>query len=430
MKEKFIKSTIILLIGGLITKILGMIIKIIMARMIGTKGLGMYMLILPTFTLLISLSSFGFPLALSKLISENTRNNKKLFFSILPLLIIINIIVIILIIILSPIISNNLLHNKNTYISILSMSLVIPFTSISSICRSYFFGIEKMYPHVISNIIENIVRLIIMIIGIPLVKPLGLKYTVCFLILSNIISEITSTLILILFLPKNIKITKEDLKPNKKYIKDSLKISIPNTTSKLIGSFGFFLEPIILTNILLSNNYSLNYITLEYGIISGYVIPLILLPSFFTLAISQALLPVISKDYINKNFKTIKRKIKLAISLSLLIGIPMTIILLIKGDLFLKLIYHTNKGLIYLKILSPICILQYIQAPLTSVLDAIGKSKDNLISTLLGTIIRSISLIIFSYLKIGIYSLIIAISINILITTSYQIKKVRLYLTY
>lgn len=429
MKNKFIKSTLILLIGGLLTKLLGMLIKIVMARLIGTKGLGMYMLILPTFTLLISLSQFGFPLAISKLIGEDTRNNKRLVISILPVLIIINIILIILIILLSPIVSKELLHNEDIYISILAMSLVIPFTSISSICRSYFFGKQKMFPHVLSNIVEDIVRLIIMIIGIPLVKPYGLKYIVCFLILINIISEIISTIILIIFLPKNIHITKEDLKPNKTYIKETLNICIPNTTSKLIGSIGFFLEPIILTNILLLN-YSNNYITTEYGVISGYVIPIILLPSFFTLALSQSLLPVISKDSVKNNLKSIKKKVSYIIFLSLLIGIPITIILLFKGDQLLQLIYHTSKGYNYLKILAPICLLQYIQAPLSTTLDALGKSKINLISTILGTITRTISLIIFSYLKIGIYSLIISISLNIIITTLYQIKKVRYYLTY
>ena len=429
MKNKFIKSTIILLIGGLLTKLLGMLIKIVMARLIGTKGLGMYMLILPTFTLLISLSQFGFPLAISKLIGEDTRNNKRLVISILPVLIIINIILIILIILLSPIVSKKLLHNEDIYISILAMSLVIPFTSISSICRSYFFGKQKMLPHVLSNIVEDIVRLIIMIIGIPLVKPYGLKYIVCFLILINIISEIISTIILIVFLPKNIHITKEDLKPNKTYIKETLNICIPNTTSKLIGSIGFFLEPIILTNILLLN-YSNNYITTEYGVISGYVIPIILLPSFFTLALSQSLLPVISKDSVKNNLKSIKKKVSYIIFLSLLIGIPITIILLFKGDQLLQLIYRTSKGYNYLKILSPVCLLQYIQAPLSTTLDALGKSKINLISTILGTITRTISLIIFSYLKIGIYSLIISISLNIIITTIYQIKKVRYYLTY
>lgn len=426
MKNKFIKSTIILLIGGLLTKVLGMLIKIVMARLLGTKTLGLYMLILPTFTLLISLSSFSIPLALSKLISEDTRNNKRLVFSILPVSIIINIILIILIVLLSPIISNKLLHNKDLYISILSMSLVIPFTSISSICRSYFFGKGKMFPHVLSNLIEDIIRLIIIIIGIPIIKQLDTKYIITFLILINIISEIISTIILILFLPKNIKITKEDLKPNKYYIKDSLKICIPNTTSKLIGSIGFFLEPIILTNILIKE-YNINYITTEYGVISGYILPLILLPSFFTLALSQSILPIISKDSVSKNINSIKKKVSYTILLSLLIGLPFTIILILKGNIFLKLIYHTNKGIKYLKILAPICLLQYIQSPLSSILDALNKSKDNLISTLLGTIIRTTSLIIFS--KLGIYSLIISLSLNIIVTTFYQIKKVRYYLT-
>ena len=136
MKEKFIKSTIILLIGGFFTKILGMVIKIVMSRLIGTDGLGLYMIILPTFSLFIGLSQFGMPIALSKLIAEDKKNNKKLFFSILFVVLCINIFLIILIILFAPILSNKLLHNSDTYYGILAIALVIPFTSISSICRS------------------------------------------------------------------------------------------------------------------------------------------------------------------------------------------------------------------------------------------------------------------------------------------------------
>lgn len=406
-----------------------MLIKIVIARYLGPKGLGMYMLILPTFILLISLSQFGFPLALSKLIAEEKRNTKHLYLSIIPIIIIINIILIILIIVLSPIISTKLLHNKDLYISIISMALVIPFTTISSICRSYFFGHNKMLPHVISNITEDIIRLLLIIILLPKIKLLGLKYIICFLILINIISEISSTLVLLIFIPKHISIKKKDLIPNKSYIKDSLEISIPNTTSRLISSIGYFLEPIILTNILLIN-YSSSYITKEYGIISGYVIPLILLPSFFTNAISQAILPIISKEYSNKNYKRVKRKAKEAIIISITIGIITTIVLELNPSFFLKTIYHTTKGINYIRILTPIFLLQYLEYPLSSILDSINKSKDNLISTIIGTLSRTISLLVLSYFKIGIYSLIISIIINIIITSIYQIKKVRNYLTF
>ena len=206
MKEKFIQSTIILLIGGFLTKILGMIIKIIMSRLIGTEGLGLYMLILPTFSLFIGISQFGMPVALSKLIAEDKKNNKQLFFSVIPITLLVNICLMLIIISFAPILSHNLLHNDLTYYGILAIALVIPFTSISSICRSYFFGKEKMLPHVISNLVEDIVRLILMILGVSFFLKKGIQYAVCFIILSNIISEAASILILFIFLPKNVKI--------------------------------------------------------------------------------------------------------------------------------------------------------------------------------------------------------------------------------
>ena len=96
MKSKFVKSTIILMIGGLITKILGMVIKIITNRLIGTEGLGVYMLITPTFMLLIAIAQLGFPIAISKLVAEDKSNNKNLVFSTFPITIILNTIIMII----------------------------------------------------------------------------------------------------------------------------------------------------------------------------------------------------------------------------------------------------------------------------------------------------------------------------------------------
>lgn len=429
MKEKFITSTIILLIGGLLTKLLGMIIKIVMSRLLGTEGLGLYMIILPTFSLFIGISQFGLPIALSKLVAEDTKNNKKLLFSIIPISIIVNIVLILILIIIAPFLSNNLLHNKDTYYAILAIAVVIPFTSISSITRSYFFGKQKMVPHVISNITEDIIRLLIMIIGIPFFIPKGISYTICFIVLSNVLSELASILVLFIFLPKNFKIRKKDLIPSKSYIKESLSIGIPNTTGRLIGSIGYFLEPIILTSTLLYAGYSQEFITREYGILSGYVMPLLLLPSFFTMAISQALLPVISKEYANNNKENVKRKIKQGIFFSLLVGIPSTVLFLIIPSFFLSIIYHTTEGITYMRLLAPICLFQYIQAPLSSCLDAMGKSKEVMIASTLGMAIRTTFLFILSLLKIGLYGLIIAISVNVIAVTFYSTKKVREALT-
>ena len=77
MENRFIKTTFILLIGGFLTKILGMIIKITMTRFLGTEGIGLYMLIMPTFNLLIALAQFGFPTVISKIVAEDFISKYK-----------------------------------------------------------------------------------------------------------------------------------------------------------------------------------------------------------------------------------------------------------------------------------------------------------------------------------------------------------------
>ena len=428
MKNKFLKSTIILTIGGLITKILGMIIKIVTNRLIGTEGLGVYMLIVPTFMLLISIAQLGFPIAISKLVAEEKSNNKNLVFSIIPISLIINLIIIIFLFFASNYIANNLLHDKRTLYAIRSIGLVLPFISISSIIRGYFFGKQRMIPHIISNITEDIIRLITIIIGIPIALKSGIESAVNFIILSNIVSELTSIFVLFFFLPKNFKLNKKDIKPNKKNIKNILNISIPTTGSRLIGNIGYFLEPVILTFFLLKNGYPNTYIVNEYGILTGYVMPILLLPSFFTLAISQALIPIVSKAYSDRNITYAKSKIKQSIIFSMIIGISTTIILFLVPEIPLKLIYNTTKGSLYMKFMAPICLLYYFQTPLSSSLQAMGKANDSLKGTIIGVTSKLIVLAIGSNLGIGLWGLVFATCINIIVVTIYDYMRVKKHL--
>lgn len=427
-KSKFVKSTLILIIGGFITKILGMIIKIVMTRLVGTEGIGLYMMISPTFMLLITLAQLGFPIAISKLVAEDRGNNKNIVFSIIPISIIINIIIIIFLLFFSSFLATNLLKDPNLKIPLLCAGLVLPFISISSILRSYFFGKQKMIPHVVSNVTEDIIRLITLIIGIPIFLTKGIYSAISFIVLSNIFSEITSIIVLFIFLPKNFNLTKKDITPNAKNIKDIFNIGLPSTGSRILGNIAYFFEPIIITNTLLHIGYTNNFIVTEYGILNGYVMPLLTLPSFFTAAISQALLPVVSNAYSRNDVKYAKQKIRQAIFFSLLIGIPATIIFLFFPNILLKIIYNTNEGINYIKVLAPLFILHYIQSPLTSSLQAMGKAKCAMIGTLIGIIIKMTTLFIFLNLRIGLWGLVIAISTSTIFITLHHIYYVKKYL--
>lgn len=427
-KEKFIKSAIILMIGGAITKLLGMVIKIVQTRLVGLEGISLYSLIFPTFSLFMSMSQLSLPTTISKLISEDRNNNKRLVFSSLPIVFITNLFLMLIIFFSSKTISYTFLKEGRCYLPILSIALVLPFEALSNLLRGYFFGKERMIPHVISHIIEQIVRLTCIILFIPTLLKIDLIYAVMFLILVNLISEFSSIVILLLFLPRNVQINREDFIPHQKELGQILSLALPTTGSRFIGNIGYFLEPILITGILSFLGYSSIYILEEYGTVSGFVIPLLLIPSFFTNAISQALIPVISRNYSNGNISYTKKKIKQGILFSLLIGLPVTLFFMIFPGWSLNLIYHTTKGISYMKFLAPFFLFQYIETPLSSSLQAMGKAKETFTISCQSVLVRTISLVLLLFCNIGMWAFLLSLIINIFYTIYKSIFYLRKYL--
>lgn len=413
-KNLFIQSTLILLIGSVITRVLGFAIKIVYTRLLSSESLNLYMLLLPTYSLFVTLASLGLPLAVSKIVSEESQRGIKIFTSLFPFIIFLNILFIIVIIVLANFISNTLLHTASTKILIIAMSFVLPFISISSLIRGYFFGKQKMFPHTLSNIIEQIVRLVLIILIIPPLSKISNVIAVMGLILLSIASEITSIIIFIIFLPKNFSITKKDLKPDIATIKDVFKISLPSISSRIIGNIGYFFEPIIITNLLIFSGYSKNFILSEYASYNAYSLSLLLIPSFFISAISTALVPEISKYYYQKNKDMVKRRIKQGCIYSFLIGLVINIIIFIFAKDILHILYGTAKGLNYFKVLSPFFLLFYLEGPLASGLQAMNKASTAFKITTYGIVIKIIVLAICSLIHIGLYGLVISEIVNII----------------
>ncbi len=97
-----------------------------------------------------------------------------------------------------------------------------------------------MLPHVLSNIIEQIVRLTLILWITPSLMKTSVTNAVTWFIMVNVFSESLSITILSLLPTKEIKIEKEDFIPQKEEVKDLLQISIPTTTGRLISSYPTF----------------------------------------------------------------------------------------------------------------------------------------------------------------------------------------------
>ena len=388
--------------------------------------MGLYSLLAPTSSLLSVIATLSYPTALSKIISEKSSRTKTLFTSIIPLSLIINAFIIAVTVILAPHLST-LLKNESLYFPIICLSLVTPFISISSIIKGYFWGKQNMFPYMLSNFIEQLTRLIIITLFINHFLSISLIHTISFIILVNAIGEVISQLVMIYFFPKNIKPSITDI--NKTDIKKVMSISIPSTSSKIIGSISYFLEPIVLTNTLMYVGYSKEFIIYEYGVINAYAMSLLLMPQFFTQNMATSLVPELSKYYSERNINMCKKRIKQIILISSSIGAISTLIITLFPHFFLNILYHTKEGIDYIKLLSPFTILFYIEYPLINALQALGKSKSAMKCTIISSCVRLISIFTLSLLKIGMYSLILSIIINLILSTLLYTREIKKVLT-
>lgn len=421
-ENKFVMGTLILLTGGFLSKFLGFILKIIITRQIGVEGIGLYSLITPTFGLFITIATFSFPVAISKLVATPKRSSKRIIFSIIPVSLLLNIITLVIIFLIASPLANIFLRDPRLYYPLLSIGFTLPFIGLSSIIKGYYWGKQRMGVYILSNIVEQIVRIAILLFLIPICLEHSLVLTISVIILVNMISETSSIIVMLMGLPKGMTLDKNDFKPHRKDAYDVMSISVPSTSSKIVGSIAHFLEPIILTNVLTYVGYSNDFIIREYGIINGYSMALLLLPQFFTQSISTSLIPELSKHYESGNFEMCKKRLKQIVGLSLLIGAFSSSFIFAIPEFFLNLIYNTNLGVNYIRILAPFFLLFFINTPISNSLQALNKSKESMYITLFTSFVKLATLTITSFFHIGMHGLIISIIVSLITTTYLETK--------
>lgn len=422
MKNNFLRGALVLCLGGFITKILGFIIKIMYTRSIGTEGLALYTLIMPIYSLIVTIAGFGMPIAISKLVAEAKTRSKVILSQGIIILLILNFSIMLLVILCSDFIANFLLNEPRVKILIIGAVLAMPQMALACVFKGYFYGKQRMFPNTISNIIEQTIRIIFIIFFLPYFVSKSVILGILSFLLINILTETASILTFMFLLPKNIKINITDIKYNSYYFKDLLFTSIPLVSSRIIGNIGYFFEPIVLSKTMLFVGYTQEFFLLEYGIYNGYSIALLLMPSFLIQALCTALIPEISKFKSLHNKKMIKKRTKEALFSSFLLGLVSTIIVVLGRNFFLNLIYNTSYGADYIFYLGFFFPLYYLEAPLSSILQALGYGTYALKTTTLGVIIKLASMFIFTLFHIGLYGLVISEAINIIFVVVFNMR--------
>jgi stage V sporulation protein B len=429
-KQSLIKGTIVLTIAAFITRILGFANGIVMANILGPEGTGLMMMALPISGLLITLTTLGLPLAISKLVAEaeikgDHQRVKKILIVSLITTSTLGLILMGGTFIGAKFLSSFLLTDQRAFYSLIAVIPIVPIIAVSSVIKGYFRGKQNMTPIALSLVIEQVIRIGFIFILVQYLLPYGIEYAAAGAVLSGIIGEGASLLYLLSMFKwskqKQFKLHQSFIKQigkGKKIFYDLLQTGLPTTGNGLIQSSIGVIQPILITQSLALAGIGTVLATKQYGIVIGYVLPLLGLPGFVTNSLSVPLVPAISEAKEQNNYKLIHKRINQAVKIALIIGIPCSIILYIFAEHLTTIIYKSPEAGKYLKIMAPFFLLQYFRIPLQSILVGLGKANFVMVNDLIASISRlAFIFILASNSELGIIGVCLAFNISTVVGT-------------
>ena len=374
MKRKLINSFIILSASSAISKIFSILNRMLLSRLLPLEAMSLYLVIMPTLSLCLTLGQVGIPSAVFRLILHPNYKNYKVIITAILLSFFSVIVICGTLFIVSPFIAHSLLKNEYTLYPILSFLIFIPLIAISGIIKNYYLAKGHVYVIAKSQIVEETSRLLFTYLFLknPLSSSLPFLVTIAYLSMS--FGELMSIIYLLLLSRKKYSFAPlKNINKQNLIMKDLLNISLPLTGSRLYHCFMNFLEPILLIHVLTQLGLTQNYIQDQYAILSGYVVSLLVTPTFFCTIIYRLYLPIATDDlYYHKS--TAFLHLLYALLICLLIGLPFTLIFYFFPKQSLMVLYNTTSGYQQLKYMAFPFLLFYLQTPLSTILQAKNKN--------------------------------------------------------
>ena len=407
MKNRtFLKGALILIIFNLIGKVIGAVYRIPLARIIGSVGMGEYQLVFPLYSLFLTISTSGIPVAISKLVAEYSSQNRfKEIKKLLKISFIVLFIITFLgasILVLGARFFAKLHGNELTYITYYAIAPAVIFVGMLSAFRGYFQGKLKMVPTAVSGLIEQVLKLVIGLFLAIKLSNFGVIYSVFGALLGISISEFFALLFLIIcYIFDRLKSKKvivyrdyESLSTTK-VAKQFLQLVVPITPGGLIVPITTMVNSFITISSLMSVGYTNEISAMMLGLESGVVEPLIHMPVVIAISLSTVLLPSLSGLQANGNTEKVKQLICKTYQITLSLAVAAAVCYVIFGEQIISLLYGSSftDAEVYLsvKILflssANIIFLSLVQIT-TSVLQGLGHTKYPVVVLIVASILK------------------------------------------
>ena len=416
-KETIAKGIIALLISQILIKVIGLAYKLYLTNKsgFGDSGNAIYSGGFQIYALLLTFSSTGVPNAIAKLVSErlaigDNRGAHKIFKIAFFTFAFFGLMGTILLFLGAKTIASRWLEIPEAEYSLVALSPSIFFVSITSVIRGYFNGRQNLSATARSQTIEQIFKTLFTIILVEIVANITKNNTILMAAVANLattVATIFSFSYIFMYYRLRRKEIAQDISQSTNYIptrirktlKKILNESIPISLSSLMSSFNKNIDLFTVVRIL--KNFMTEYeAKVQYGILSGKVDTLCVLPLSLNIPFVTGMIPTISKSMAQYNINQATDKIKFFLQITIIIALPCTVGLIIFAEPILNLLFpNASSGAELLKINSISILFTMLAQTINGALQGIGKNKVPMIAFSIGMIFKFLANILLVSIK-------------------------------
>ncbi len=407
------KGIFALLCSQILIKITGLAYKLYLTNRQGFGDIGnaIYSSGFQVYALLLTFSSIGVPNAISKIISErlavgDTKGSHRIFKIAFWTFAMIGLLGTVVLFLGARIIAVKWIQIPESQYCLIALSPSIFFVSIISVFRGYFNAREKLEFTAKSQTLEQICKTVFTIMLVEFVARISFNNVIIMAAVANFATTL-ATIMSFVYTYRYYQIKKREIANEistsinyvptriRKTLKIILKESIPISLSSLISSFNKNIDLFTVVRGL-KTFMSEKQAIIQYGILSGKIDMICLLPLSLNVPFVTAMIPTISKLNALGKKKDIEEVVLKYIKISMIIGMSSVICLILFSSLILKILFpNASDGANLLQINSVSIMFAVIAQTLNGILQSIGKINVPAISFFIGMSLKFIFNIVF-----------------------------------
>ncbi|MBY0052365.1 polysaccharide biosynthesis protein [Brevibacillus agri] len=356
---QFVKGAAILGVAGLVSKLLGAVYRIPYQNIAGDIGLYVYMQVYPLYTTLLILATAGFPIAISKIVSEriaigDALGARRAFRVASISLVVLGLFFFLLLYGGAPLIAR-FMGDEHLTTPLRAVAWSLPLVPMAAILRGYFQGHQNMMPTGVSQVIEQLVRVIFILLAafwaMNVYQDAYLAGTGA--VFAAFPGGVAAILVLLWYwrkdkqgaqlIPEQTQRAGVGAWTNRQVLRSLLMYAVPICMGALVLPLVPLVDSITVVNMLQVSGTPEDLAKLLKGAFDRGQ-PLIQFGTFFATSLSLALVPAISEAVAQRQHHMIANRSEIAIRLTFLLGLPASFGLALLAEPINVMLYGDKNG--------------------------------------------------------------------------------------